>query len=248
MSARLIRARLNLTHAGLIRRALTALLLAVAAVVAPAFAADEPPASSPVPATTESVPPPPPPAEPAPVPPVPPAPPAPPAPPVPAGPRVLLKTSMGEITIELNAAKAPKSSANFIQYVKSGFYNGTIFHRVIPGFMVQGGGFTKDMIQKPTRAPIENEGQNGLTNEPYTLAMARTNEPHSASSQFFINVNNNGFLNYPGRDGWGYAVFGKVVAGTEVVDKIKGVATGNRGPHQNVPQEPVILESAKLLP
>ena len=165
-----------------------------------------------------------------------------------AGPKVALKTNFGEIVLELDAEKAPKSTANFLSYVKDGFYSGTVFHRVIPGFMIQGGGFTKNMTQKPVKKPIQNEAKNGLKNDQYTVAMARTNDPHSASSQFFINVNQNESLNFPGHDGWGYAVFGKVVAGNEVVDKIKGVATGNVGPFQNVPNEPVVIESAKLLP
>lgn len=161
-------------------------------------------------------------------------------------PRVSLKTTMGEIVLELYPEKAPKTVENFLQYVKSGHYNGTIFHRVINNFMIQGGGFDKDMKQKPTNAPIENEAKNGLKNEPYTVAMARTSAPHSASAQFFINVKNNGFLDYPGQDGWGYAVFGKVVKGTEVVDKIKTVETTNSGMHQNVPVKPVIIESASV--
>jgi peptidyl-prolyl cis-trans isomerase A (cyclophilin A) len=175
---------------------------------------------------------------------------APVSPPTPAqaGPKVLLKTNMGEIVLELNPEKAPKSSANFIKYVKKGFYSGTIFHRVIPTFMIQGGGFDKNMTQKKIDAPIQNEAANGLTNDQYTVAMARTSDPHSASSQFFINVQNNSFLNYPGRDGWGYTVFGKVIKGMEVVDKIKAVATSNAGAHQNVPVEPVLIESATLLP
>ena len=164
------------------------------------------------------------------------------------GPKVLLKTNMGEIVLELNPEKAPKTSANFIKYVKKGFYSGTIFHRVIPTFMIQGGGFDKNMTQKQVEAPIQNEAANGLTNDQYTVAMARTGDPHSASSQFFINVQDNSFLNYPGRDGWGYCVFGKVIKGMEVVDKMKGVATSNAGPHQNVPVEPVLIESASLLP
>ncbi len=164
------------------------------------------------------------------------------------GPKVLLKTNMGEIVLELNPEKAPKTSANFIKYVKKGFYSGTIFHRVIPTFMIQGGGFDKNMTQKPVESPVQNEAANGLTNDQYTVAMARTGDPHSASSQFFINVQDNSFLNYPGRDGWGYCVFGKVIKGMEVVDKMKGVATSNAGPHQNVPVEPVLIESASLLP
>ncbi len=177
----------------------------------------------------------------------PPVPATPAEPPAPAGPMVALQTNFGEIVLELNQQKAPKSVANFLAYVKDGFYRGTIFHRVIPGFMIQGGGFTPAMVQKPTKKPVENEAANGLKNEAYSIAMARTSDPHSASSQFFINVNNNEFLNYPGRDGWGYAVFGKVVKGFEVVDKIKDVATGSAGPHQNVPLEPVRIDSATLL-
>ncbi|TCS33304.1 peptidyl-prolyl cis-trans isomerase A (cyclophilin A)/peptidyl-prolyl cis-trans isomerase B (cyclophilin B) [Paucimonas lemoignei] len=164
-----------------------------------------------------------------------------------ANPQVLLKTSMGDIVLELNAGKAPKTVENFLQYVKSGHYSGTIFHRVIENFMIQGGGFDKDMTQKPTRAPIENEAKNGLKNDAYTVAMARTSAPHSASAQFFINTKDNDFLNYPGQDGWGYAVFGKVVKGKDVVDKIKTVPTGNKGFHQNVPTTPVIIESASVV-
>jgi peptidyl-prolyl cis-trans isomerase A (cyclophilin A)/peptidyl-prolyl cis-trans isomerase B (cyclophilin B) len=164
------------------------------------------------------------------------------------GPRVLLKTNMGEIVLELNPDKAPKTSANFIKYVKKGFYSGTIFHRVIPNFMIQGGGFSKAMQQKTTEAAIENEAANGLTNDQYTVAMARTGDPHSATAQFFINVNDNTFLNYPGRDGWGYCVFGKVIKGTEVVDKIKLVETGNANGHQNVPKDAITIDSATLLP
>jgi len=164
-----------------------------------------------------------------------------------ANPMVELKTNQGEIVVELFADKAPKSAENFVQYVKDGHYNGTIFHRVIDGFMVQGGGFDADMKQKSTRAPIENEAKNGLRNEPGTLAMARTANPHSASAQFFINLVPNTFLDYPSPDGWGYAVFGKVVKGMDVVDRIAKVPTANRGFHQNVPVEPVIVESARLL-
>ncbi len=155
----------------------------------------------------------------------------------------------GVITLELDAAKAPKSVANFLSYVNKGHYDNTVFHRVIPGFMVQGGGFAVGMKQKPTDGEIENEATNGLKNDNYTVAMARTNAPHSASSQFFINVSNNGFLNHtaPSASGWGYAVFGKVVAGTEVVDKIKAVKTGNRGGHSDVPMEDVIIEKAVAL-
>jgi peptidyl-prolyl cis-trans isomerase A (cyclophilin A)/peptidyl-prolyl cis-trans isomerase B (cyclophilin B) len=162
-------------------------------------------------------------------------------------PKVSLKTNMGEIVLELYPEKAPKSVENFLQYVKSGHYNGTVFHRVISDFMIQGGGFDKDMQQKPTRPPIENEAKNGLKNEPYSVAMARTSAPHSASAQFFINVKNNSFLDYPGQDGWGYAVFGKVTKGTDVVDKIKAVQTTNSGMHQNVPAKPVVIESASVV-
>ncbi len=164
-----------------------------------------------------------------------------------AAPRVSLKTSMGEIVLELNAEKAPKSTENFLQYVKSGHYNGTIFHRVIENFMIQGGGFDKDMQQKPTREPVENEAKNGLKNDAYTVAMARTPAPHSASAQFFINTKDNDFLNYPGQDGWGYAVFGKVVKGKEVVDKIRTVPTGSKNGHRDVPTTPVVIESASIV-
>lgn len=162
-------------------------------------------------------------------------------------PQVALKTNMGDIVVELYPEKAPKSVANFLEYVKSGHYNGTIFHRVINNFMIQGGGFDKDLKQKSTNAPIENEAKNGLKNEPYTLAMARTSAPHSASAQFFINVKNNGFLDYPGQDGWGYAVFGKVVKGTDVIDKIKAVETTNVGMYSNAPVKPVVIESASVV-
>ena len=164
-----------------------------------------------------------------------------------ANPMVELKTSQGDIVVEVFADKAPKSADNFIQYVKDGFYNGTVFHRVIDGFMVQGGGFDADMKQKSTRAPIENEARNGLRNEVGTLAMARTADPHSASSQFFINLVANTALDYPSRDGWGYAVFGKVVKGLEVVETIAKQPTANRGFHQNVPVEAVIVNSARVL-
>ena len=152
----------------------------------------------------------------------------------------------GVITLELDAAKAPKTVANFLNYVNKGHYDGTVFHRVIPGFMVQGGGFAVGMKQKPTDGEIENEATNGLKNDNYTVAMARTNAPHSASSQFFINVADNGFLNHTGQNasGWGYAVFGKVIAGADVVDKIKAVKTGNKGGHSDVPVEDVIIEKA----
>lgn len=165
-----------------------------------------------------------------------------------ANPQLELKTSQGIVVIELYQDKAPKSVDNFLQYAKDGFYKGTIFHRVIPGFMIQGGGFTPDMKEKATRAPIQNEARNGLKNEVGTLAMARTNDPHSASAQFFINVKDNSFLDYPGRDGWGYAVFGKVVQGLDVVQKIAAVPTTNAGPFQDVPTTPVVIESVKLLP
>ncbi|MFZ9665531.1 MAG: peptidylprolyl isomerase [Limnohabitans sp.] len=155
----------------------------------------------------------------------------------------------GVITLELDAEKAPKSTANFLAYVNKGHYNNTIFHRVIPGFMIQGGGFEPGMTQKPTDEPIENEANNGLRNDHYTVAMARTGEPHSATAQFFINVANNDFLNHtaPSRQGWGYAVFGKVVAGTEVVDKLGAVTTGRRGFHDDVPKEDVVIEKAVAL-
>jgi peptidyl-prolyl cis-trans isomerase A (cyclophilin A) len=165
-----------------------------------------------------------------------------------ANPQLEVKTSQGTVTIELYQDKAPKTVENFLQYAKDGFFNGTIFHRVIPGFMIQGGGFTPDLKQKDTRAQIQNEAKNGLKNETGTLAMARTGDPHSASAQFFINLKENSFLDYPGRDGWGYAVFGKVVQGFDVVQKIALVPTGNAGPHQNVPNTPVLIESVKLLP
>ena len=165
-----------------------------------------------------------------------------------ANPLVEMKTNQGSIVIELYADKAPKTVDNFLQYVKDGFYNGTIFHRVIDGFMIQGGGFEPGMKQKPTRAPIENEAKNGLKNAAGTLAMARTQEPHSASAQFFINLIDNRPLDYPSRDGWGYAVFGKVSQGFDIVQRIAKVKTGNAGFHQNVPVDPVIIESARLLP
>ncbi|OFJ47113.1 peptidylprolyl isomerase [Janthinobacterium lividum] len=164
-----------------------------------------------------------------------------------SAPHVSLKTSLGEIVLELNQEKAPHSVANFLQYVKSGYYKGTVFHRVIDGFMIQGGGFEKNMKQKAAKAPIKNEAQNGLQNVTYSIAMARTGDPHSATSQFFINVNDNGALDYPGRDGFGYTVFGKVVSGMDVVDKIKAVPVADKGPHQNVPVTPVVIESATLL-
>lgn len=155
----------------------------------------------------------------------------------------------GVITLELDAEKAPLSTANFLAYVNKGHYNNTVFHRVIPGFMVQGGGFEPGMNQKPTDAPVNNEANNGLKNEVYTVAMARTSDPHSASAQFFINVANNGFLNHtaPSAQGWGYAVFGKVVNGTDIVKKIEGVATGRKGFHDDVPKEDVVIEKAVAL-
>lgn len=162
---------------------------------------------------------------------------------------IKLHTNFGVISIELNHEKAPKTAANFEQYVRDGFYDGTIFHRVIDNFMIQGGGFDEHMQQKPTREPIENEAANGLKNDRYTIAMARTMQPHSASAQFFINVKDNDFLNHtqPDLHGWGYAVFGKVVAGTEVVDEIKGVKTGNRAGHQDVPVDTVVINKAEIV-
>ena len=160
---------------------------------------------------------------------------------------VILNTNHGQITIELNADKAPKTVENFLTYVKSGHYDGTIFHRVIDGFMIQGGGFTPDMRQKPAENTVENEANNGLTNEQYTIAMARTSDPHSAGAQFFINVKDNDFLNYPGSDGWGYCVFGKVTAGTDVVDKIGVIETGRRSMFSDVPVEDVVIEKAEIV-
>ena len=167
-----------------------------------------------------------------------------------AGPQVELKTNRGAIVIELYPDKAPKTVANFLQYVKDGQYNGTVFHRAIDGFMIQGGGFDRDMKQRPTRAPVDNEAANGLKNDYGTIAMARTSDPHSATAQFFINVKNNDFLNFrePTAQGYGYTVFGKVVSGMDVVDKIAKVPTSNAGPHQNVPREPVIIQAAQILP
>ncbi len=159
---------------------------------------------------------------------------------------ITLKTNMGDIVIELDEEKAPITSVNFAQYVEEGFYDGTIFHRVIDNFMVQGGGFEPGMIQKTTRATIENEAKNGLSNKIGTLAMARTMDPHSASAQFFINIADNKFLDYPGQDGWGYCVFGKVVEGMDVVNKMKGVATTTRMGHQDVPEEDLIIEKAEI--
>ncbi|MDN7905409.1 peptidylprolyl isomerase [Burkholderia diffusa] len=162
---------------------------------------------------------------------------------------VELHTNHGVIKLELDAAKAPKTVENFLNYVKKGHYDGTVFHRVINGFMIQGGGFEPGLKQKPTDAPIDNEANNGLRNDNYTIAMARTNDPHSATAQFFINVNDNDFLNHssPTPQGWGYAVFGKVVEGQDVVDKIKGVKTGNAGFHQDVPTDDVVIEKAVVV-
>ncbi|MBB5213682.1 peptidylprolyl isomerase [Parapusillimonas granuli] len=164
-------------------------------------------------------------------------------------PRVNLQTNQGAILIELDAEKAPKTVENFLTYVREGFYDGTIFHRVINNFMIQGGGFEAGMKQKQTHAPVENEANNGLKNNRYTLAMARTADPHSATAQFFINVADNDFLNFtaPTPNGWGYAVFGKVVEGTEIVDKIKTVKTGNKGFHQDVPTDDVVIEKATVV-
>lgn len=162
---------------------------------------------------------------------------------------VKLHTNFGTITIELDQEKAPITTANFLDYVQSGFYNNTLFHRVIDGFMIQGGGFEPGMKQKPTKAPIKNEANNGLKNSTYTIAMARTPNPDSASSQFFINVSDNDFLNFssPTPQGWGYCVFGKVIEGTEVVDAIRKVKTGSRAGHQDVPVDDVIIERAEVV-
>ncbi len=162
---------------------------------------------------------------------------------------VKLHTSHGVITLELDAAKAPVTVENFLNYVKSGHFNNTVFHRVIDGFMIQGGGFEPGMKQKPTGAQIKNEADNQLKNDKYTVAMARTSDPHSATAQFFINIADNDFLNHtgPNAHGWGYCVFGKVAGGADVVDKIKGVKTGNPGGHQNVPLEDVIIEKAEVV-
>ena len=166
-----------------------------------------------------------------------------------APPQVKFQTSMGEFVVEVYPDKAPKTVENFLQYVKDKHYDGTIFHRVIPGFMVQGGGMEPGMNQKTCDAPIENEANNGLKNLNYTVAMARTGDPHSATAQFFINVADNTFLNHtaPSTQGWGYAVFGKVVKGSEVVDQIKGVTTGRKGFHDDVPKEDVVIEKAVAL-
>jgi peptidyl-prolyl cis-trans isomerase B (cyclophilin B) len=169
--------------------------------------------------------------------------------PMSTSPRVKFQTNYGDFVITLDVVKAPKTAANFLAYVNDGFFNGTIFHRVIDGFMIQGGGFEPGMKQKPTKAQIENEANNGLKNDEYTVAMARTSDPHSATAQFFINVKNNDFLNHtaPTSQGWGYAVFGKVTEGKDVVDKIKAVRTGNKGFHQNVPNEDVIITKAVVI-
>ena len=161
---------------------------------------------------------------------------------------VILHTSQGNITLELDAVRAPKTVANFLDYVRAGHFDNTLFHRVIDGFMIQGGGFTPDFRQRPTRAPIENEANNGLKNVRYSVAMARTGDPHSATAQFFINVSDNDLLNHrsPEGNGWGYCVFGHVVAGTDVVDRIKSVPTGNRGMHQNVPEQDVLIDRAEI--
>lgn len=164
-------------------------------------------------------------------------------------PAVKLETSLGDIVVRLDSRKAPISTANFVQYVKSGFYDGTVFHRVIKNFMIQGGGMTGDLKQKPTRASIRNEADNGLKNKKYTIAMARTGEPHSASSQFFINTKDNDFLDFKSQtpQGWGYAVFGKVIKGQEVVDKIAAVQTGKRGYYDDVPMENVVIKKAVVV-
>ncbi len=161
---------------------------------------------------------------------------------------VVLHTSHGDITLELDATRAPKTVANFLEYVRSGHFDNTLFHRVIDGFMIQGGGLTPELKQKPTRAPVENEAANGLKNSRYSVAMARTGDPHSATAQFFINVADNDFLNHrsPDAKGWGYCVFGRVAAGTDVVDRIEAVATGDRGMHQNVPRDDVVIERAEI--
>ncbi|HPQ24720.1 MAG TPA: peptidylprolyl isomerase [Gammaproteobacteria bacterium] len=159
---------------------------------------------------------------------------------------ITLKTGMGDIVIELDHAKAPKTCENFEQYVRDGHYDGTIFHRVIGNFMIQGGGFLPDMMQKATRDPIENEAKNGLSNVTGSIAMARTAAPHSASAQFFINVKDNAFLDYPGQDGWGYCVFGKVTSGMDVINKIRTVDTTNKAGHSDVPVEPIVIESASI--
>jgi len=163
-----------------------------------------------------------------------------------AAPKVKFTTSMGEIVVQLDPVKAPKTVKNFLSYVNEKFYDGTIFHRVIDEFMIQGGGFTANMQQKPTKAPVASESDNGLKNDAYTIAMARTSDPNSATAQFFINVKDNASLNAPNPDGYGYTVFGKVIQGQDVVDKIKAVPTGNKGAYQNVPKEPIIILTVTL--
>ncbi|MGI4845624.1 MAG: peptidylprolyl isomerase [Janthinobacterium lividum] len=160
---------------------------------------------------------------------------------------VRMTTNMGNITVELDADKAPKTVANFIDYVNKGHFTNTIFHRVIKDFMIQGGGFEPGMKQKATDATVENEAKNGLKNDKYTIAMARTSAPHSASAQFFINTKDNAFLNYPGQDGWGYAVFGKVTEGQDIVDQINGVKTTRSGMHADVPVDPVVIEKVEVI-
>ncbi|MGM8939140.1 peptidylprolyl isomerase [Psychrobacter glaciei] len=164
-------------------------------------------------------------------------------------PVVELETNMGAIVIELNEEKAPKTVENFLNYVKSGQYDGTIFHRIIDGFMIQGGGMDAEMNEKPTNAPVENEADNGLKNDAGTIAMARTQDPHSATSQFFVNVKDNDFLNHTGKNmqGWGYTVFGKVTSGMDVIEKMRGVPTGRFGMHADVPKEPVVINSATII-
>lgn len=167
----------------------------------------------------------------------------------PPSPAVKLETNMGDIILRLDSAKAPETVANFLSYVRAGHYDGTIFHRVISNFMIQGGGMTPDMKEKPMGKPIKNEAANGLKNKKYTVAMARTGDPHSATAQFFINVKDNDFLDYkaPSGQGWGYAVFGKVLKGQDVVEKIKAVPTGNRGMHGDVPRDPLIIKKATII-
>jgi peptidyl-prolyl cis-trans isomerase B (cyclophilin B) len=160
---------------------------------------------------------------------------------------VRMTTNKGNITIELDEAKAPKTVANFLEYVNKGHFANTIFHRVIPDFMIQGGGFDSSMKQKPADQTVENEAKNGLKNDKYTVAMARTSDPHSASAQFFINTKNNAFLDYPGQDGWGYAVFGKVTEGQDVVDEINKVKTSRTGMHADVPVEPIVIEKVEVV-
>ncbi|WP_288378184.1 peptidylprolyl isomerase [uncultured Massilia sp.] len=160
---------------------------------------------------------------------------------------VRMTTNMGNITVELDADKAPKTVANFLDYVSKGHFSNTIFHRVIKDFMVQGGGFEPGMKQKATDATVENEAKNGLKNDKYTIAMARTSAPHSASAQFFINTKDNAFLNYPGQDGWGYAVFGKVTEGQDIVDQMNGVKTTRSGMHSDVPVDPIVIEKVEVI-